>query len=299
MLYYRRKILLALLEVFGGQLTAKSLQKYLFLFTRKQEKKAFDFIPYKYGCFSFQANQDITTLKTYGYIDVINLEEGRFIQLKKRDNYVELLDLFDRQYVADVKNDFGSLSQNELIKYTYINYPFYAIKSSIAQNMLTHEEYEKVRQQIQSFSDSVLFTIGYEGLSLETYINKLIISDIKVLCDVRKNAFSQKYGFSKSQLEAACKGVGIMYEHIPKLGIESADRQNLMSQKDYDILFERYENSVLQNNSNEINQILELLEKNKRVALTCFEKNPLQCHRSRIAKKIMNFENKDYSFKNL
>jgi len=224
MLYYRRKILLALLEVFGGQLTAKSLQKYLFLFTRKQEKKAFDFIPYMYGCFSFQANQDITTLKTYGYIDVINSEEGRFIQLKKKDNYCALLDLFDRQYVADVKKDFGSLSQNELIKYTYINYPFYAIKSSIAQNMLTHEEYEKVRQQILSFSDSVLFTIGYEGLSLETYINKLIISDIKVLCDVRKNAFSQKYGFSKSQLEAACKGVGIMYEHLPKLG--NAYRRN-------------------------------------------------------------------------
>ena len=299
MLYYRRKILLALLEVFGGQLTAKSLQKYLFLFTRKQEKKAFDFIPYMYGCFSFQANQDITTLKTNGYIDVTNSDEGRLIQLKKKDNYCALLDLFDRQYVADVKKDFGSLSQNELIKYTYINYPFYAIKSSIAQNMLTHEEYEKVRQQILSFSDSVLFTIGYEGLSLETYINKLIISDIKVLCDVRKNAFSQKYGFSKSQLEAACKGVGIMYEHFPKLGIESAYRQNLMSQKDYDMLFERYEKSVLQSNSNEINQILELLKKNKRVALTCFEKNPLQCHRNRIAKKLMNYENKDYSLKNL
>ena len=37
MLYYRRKILLALLETFGGKLTAKSLQKYLFLFTRKQD----------------------------------------------------------------------------------------------------------------------------------------------------------------------------------------------------------------------------------------------------------------------
>lgn len=36
MLYYRRKILLALIEAFGGHLTAKQLQKYLFLFTRKQ-----------------------------------------------------------------------------------------------------------------------------------------------------------------------------------------------------------------------------------------------------------------------
>jgi len=297
MLYYRRKILLALLETFEGELTAKSLQKYLFLFTRKQEKKAFDFVPYKYGCFSFQANQDIATLKTYGYIDVKNTDDGRFIQLKGKDNFISSLELFDRQYLLDIKNDFGSMQQNELIKYTYVYYPFYAIKSSIAQSMLTQEEYAKVQQQIRTFSDSVLFTIGYEGLSLETYINKLIINGIKVLCDVRKNAFSQKYGFSKSQLEAACKGVDIMYIHFPDLGIDSIFRQNLMSQKDYDNLFEKYENSVLKNNANAINRIFELLKDNKRVALTCFEKNPQQCHRNRIAEKLMNFENKDYSFK--
>lgn len=68
MLYYRRKILLALLEVFEGQLTAKSLQKYLFLFTRSQSEKTFDFVPYRYGCFSFQANQDIATMAKYGFI---------------------------------------------------------------------------------------------------------------------------------------------------------------------------------------------------------------------------------------
>ena len=80
MLYYRRKILLALLEVFGGQLTAKSLQKFLFLFTRKQEIKAFDFVPYKYGCFSFQANQDIVTLSKYGYVEITTTETGRYIR---------------------------------------------------------------------------------------------------------------------------------------------------------------------------------------------------------------------------
>ena len=299
MLYYRRKILLALLETFGGQLTAKSLQKYLFLFTRKQEKKSFDFVPYKYGCFSFQANQDIATLKTYGYVDVTDSEDGRFIQLKENNNYPALLDLFDRQYIIDTKKEFGNLSQNELIKYTYIRYPFYAIKSSIAQDLLTPEEYAKVRQQTRTFSDPVLFSIGYEGLSLETYINKLIINDIKVLCDVRKNAFSQKYGFSKSQLETACKGVDIKYIHISDLGIESEYRQNLMSQKDYDILFEKYEKTVLQTNSNAINQIFKLLKENKRIALTCFEKNPQQCHRSRIAKKLMTLNDRDYTLNNL
>ena len=299
MLYYRRKILLALLEVFGGQLTAKSLQKYLFLITRNQEKKSFDFVPYKYGCFSFQANQDIATLKTYGYVDVTTSEDGRFVQLKENNNYSALLDLFDRQYIVDTKKEFGNLSQNELIKYTYIHYPFYAIKSSIAQDLLTPEEYAKVRQQVRTFSDPALFSIGYEGLSLEAYINKLIMNDIKVLCDVRKNAFSQKYGFSKSQLETACKGVDIKYIHIPDLGIESGYRQNLMSQKDYDILFEKYEKTVLQANSNAINRIFRLLKEDKRVALTCFEKNPLQCHRSRIAKKLMTLNDRDYTLNDL
>ena len=36
MLYYRRKILLALLEMLSGHLTAIQIQKYLFLLTRLQ-----------------------------------------------------------------------------------------------------------------------------------------------------------------------------------------------------------------------------------------------------------------------
>lgn len=137
MLYYRRKILLALLEVFGGQLTAKSLQKFLFLFTRKQEIKAFDFVPYKYGCFSFQANQDIVTLSKYGYVEITTTETGRYIRLKEKNNYSAELDLFDRQSLASVKTEFGGLSQTDLIRYTYTHYPFYATKSSIAAQILT------------------------------------------------------------------------------------------------------------------------------------------------------------------
>jgi uncharacterized protein (DUF488 family) len=299
MLYYRRKVLLALLEIFDGQLTAKSLQKYLFLFTRKQAIKSFDFIPYKYGCFSFQANQDITTLKTYGYLDITDTSNGRFIRLTKKDNYCADLNLFDRQLLSDTKTEYADLSQDELIRYTYIHYPFYAINSSIAKDLLTIEEYEKVGQQRHVYTESVLFTIGYEGISLEKYINKLIINNVSVLCDVRKNAFSYKYGFSKKQLETACTGVGIKYIHIPALGIESEDRKDLRSQKDYDILFNTYETTVLKSNDGTIKLIDNLLKSNKRVALTCFEKNPMQCHRSRVAKQLMNIENKDYTLTHL
>ncbi|GAB6013273.1 DUF488 domain-containing protein, partial [Viscerimonas tarda] len=180
-----------------------------------------------------------------------------------------------------------------------INYPYYAIKSSIANKILTTEEYEKVKSQVREISEPVLFTIGYEGISLETYMNKLIINDIKVLCDVRKNAFSQKYGFSKSQLEKACNGVNIKYVHISDLGIESEFRQDLHSQKDYDILFNNYDKTVLKTNGSALKIIVDLLKKEKRVALTCFEKNPAQCHRSRVAKQLMTIRDRDYSLKNL
>ena len=144
MLYYRRKILLALLEVFGGNLTAKSIQKYLFLFTRKQEVKAFDFLPYRYGCFSFQANQDIVTLSKYGYLEIVEHENGRHIHLLKKGNYASMLELFDNQLLFDTKLTFGSMTQNELIRYTYVTYPFYAIRSSIAEKILSTDELDKV-----------------------------------------------------------------------------------------------------------------------------------------------------------
>jgi uncharacterized protein (DUF488 family) len=203
-MFYRRKIILALLEICDGTLSAVNFQKLLFLFTRKQEVKAFDFVPYRYGCFSFQANQDIATLKTYGYVSY----NDNGIKLEKKEDYFSQLNLFDRQYVSEIKEQFAGLSQTDLIKYTYIHYPYYATKSTIAKKILDADALQKVQQQTRNSSETMLFTIGYEEISLEKYINKLIINDIKILCDVRKNAFSQKYGFSKSQLRTACEGVG-------------------------------------------------------------------------------------------
>src|SRR5574344_1883109 len=295
MLYYRRKILLALLEVFEGQLTAKSLQKYLFLFTRAQSVKSFDFVPFRYGCFSFQADQDLATMAKYGYLEISEEKSGRFIRLKQSRQYLSILDIFDRQALLDVKSTFGMLDQNDLIRYTYLNYPYFAINSSIVGNLLSENELLKVEKQKRSFNEQMLFSIGYEGISLETYVNKLIINDVRVLCDVRKNAYSQKFGFSKSQLQKACLGVGIQYVHIPQLGIESDKRQDLRSQQDYDLLFDEYERTTLKTNRESLLYIRNIIDSDKRVALTCFEKDPEQCHRSRVAKALMSLSDINYT----
>lgn len=296
MLYYRRKILLALLELFGGRLSAIQLQKYLFLFSHEQMNKAFSFIPYKYGCFSFQANQDMTTLGTYGYV---REDEKEYVLLSASGNYLAQLDLFDQQAMRFVYDNFSQMTQDELVTYIYVNYPFYAINSTIAERLLTPAQMEKVHAQRRRKQGRQLYTIGYEGVTLEDYIKRLLLEDVHVLCDVRKNAYSQKYGFNKSQLEKACEGVGIKYVHVPDLGIESDKRQDLRSQRDYDILFAEYDRTIIPQNQQTLRYVYNLIMTEERIALTCFEKDPRQCHRSRVAKALMDMADGQYTLSNI
>src|SRR5690606_11845444 len=166
-----------------------------------------------------------------------------------------------------------------LITYTYKKFPYLAINSKVAGKYLNETELQIVQAERPSSSIQALFTIGYEGLSLEEYINKLIAADVKVLCDVRKNSFSMKYGFNKSQLETACEGVGIQFLHIPEVGIVPDKRKGLHSQGDYDLLFEDYKKTVLTHTLSQQQYILDLIKVNQRVAITCFEANICQCHR--------------------
>jgi len=291
-MYYRRKILLSLIQVFEGELEKIQLQKLLFLYTRFQkERKTYDFVPYKYGCFSFQANSDLSTLKKYGIVS----ETSKSWKKEDEVSYLSELTKEDKKIISDFRIIYANKSSDDLIKLTYKRYPYFAINSTIAKDYLDEIEFENLNNY-RSFEDEiVLFTIGYEGISLESYLNKLIKNNIKVLCDVRKNALSMKYGFSKTQLKNACNGVGIEYVHIPEVGIDSDQRQELKSQSDYDVLFEKYkENNLIKTVPNQV-EILDLLKQNKRIALTCFEADICQCHRKHLSEAITNL--KDFKYK--
>ena len=276
-----------------------SLQKALFLFTREQEKssRVYSFVPYKYGCFSFNANHDLAVLEKMGFLELDKKE----VRLIVSSGFVSELDLFDSSAIQRVYEKFKDFSDNDFIDYTYLMFPYYAINSEIAQKHLNDEQMEIVRHKDhrKTFTNHTLFTIGYEGLSLEEYLNKLLIHGVRTLCDVRKNAYSQKYGFSKVQLQSACEGVGIKYIHIPELGIESDQRQALFSQVDYDLLFDNYRKTVLARSDCYLERIIGLVNEDERVALTCFEKNVNQCHRTQIARKIMSKPGVAFDFKEL
>jgi len=295
MMYYRRKLLLALVQTFGGQLGKTDLQKLLLMLTKLQKKPSFEFVPHRFGCYSYQSTWDLQALKTYGIIS----ESEKGWTICNDENYKNLLTDDDKSHVNHIARVYKNYETDQLIKTTYIQFPYYAIRSEWASNLLNDAELERVQQLIPSKQDVTLFTIGYEGITIEAYFNKLIRNNVKVLCDVRRNALSQKFGFSKNVLSKVCDSLGIKYIHVPSLGISSDKRQNLKTQKDYDILFAEYESQYLINQTDSLYQILSLLNEHKRIALTCFEASYCQCHRSKVAKGITELPEWKYELKHL
>jgi uncharacterized protein (DUF488 family) len=294
-MFYRRKLILAIIQSFGGQLEKIKLQKLLFLFSEKQIKQEYDFVPYKYGCYSFSASADIKTMIAKG---LLKESEASYLKEDKAD-FIKTLKESDRKVLLYIKNLFGSMDSSALIKHTYINYPYYAINSIVAKNVLSNDQFDKVVSTRSQEVDIVLFTIGYEGISLEEYLNRLVKNNVRLLVDVRRNPLSMKFGFSKSLLIKYCNSLGIKYIHIPEVGIQSDMRQELHTQADYDKLFEHYKREELSKTLECQQKILSLLIENKRIALTCFEKDIFQCHRKHLAESICALPEFNYKLKHI
>ena len=88
----------------------------------------------------------------------------------------------------------------------------------------------------------------------------------------------------------------IKYIHIPELGISSKQRKAI---KDKKILFQDFRTNLTSNGSYYLNKIIELAITYKRIALTCFEANPEECHRSIVAKIIYDELPQAYKLENL
>lgn len=294
-MFYRRKLILALLELFGGELEKIRLQKLLFLFSQKQVKPEYEFIPYKYGCYSYSANADLTTMVTKNQLSETN---SSFIKVEKIP-CLRLLKPEDQTKLKGIVSLYGKMNSDALMKHTYKNFPYWAINSVKAESILSADEFEAVQSQKNKSKNIVLFTIGYEGSSLEGYLNRLLKNGVKVLIDVRNNPLSMKYGFSKTLLKRYCESIGITYMHFPEVGIQSDKRQELNTQADYDMLFKQYRNDNLSKTKDSQSNILNILMTHKKIALTCFEADVCQCHRKHLAEAIVELPDFNYELKHI
>ena len=140
--------------------------------------------------------------------------------------------------VARFCRERGKLRGNALIAEQYRMFPYYATRSEIVDKILRDSESRRrVIEARPKKTRAGLVTIGYQDRILEAYLNLLLKNSVTLLCDVRRNPLSRKYGFSKKTLSKACEGVGLRYEHLPELGIASEERRDLKTQADYDALF--------------------------------------------------------------
>lgn len=130
-----------------------------------------------------------------------------------------------------------------------------------------------------------IVTVGYEGLSIDQFLMKLISHKIATIVDVRKNAFSRKYGFS-GNLKGILRKFGIEYVHFPELGIPSNLRRNLDSFTDYENLFCEYEKTLESELNVKIIKKIYVMGLSQKIALMCFESDIMYCHRGVIGKKL-------------
>ena len=231
--YKRQKALLALLDIFDGKLSKIELQKYMFLYVQEFSSEThYAFVPYHYGSFSYEMYKDLHTLERNGLLSV---GEKQIEATAK--GYFEDISQQEQKSLWKFFMQYKNLKGDGLIGHLYNQYTYYAINSKISDRFVSKEYLDKYKPYS---SIHALYTIGYEGKKFEEYLNQLIKNDIKVLVDVRKNAHSMKYGFSKNTLRNAIENLGLKYIHIPNLGIESENRQILKTKADYDALFDKY-----------------------------------------------------------
>jgi uncharacterized protein (DUF488 family) len=279
---YRRKVLLALIDIFGGAIDKIFLQKMLFLLSQRQEKPVYEFIPYNYGGYSFTAQWDINGLCARALLQ----EDEYTITLIEKQNSLNSLHPRDTWIIREILRKYRKKQRNELLRELYEQYPYYATRSKILEEVLDKEAQKRVEQYRYVEYRTVLFTIGYEGRSLENYLNALIRNGIRVLVDVRNNPVSRKPGFSKHQLERICRNVDIEYRHFPDVGIAPELRKGLKTQDDYNELFAAYRREVLPATVSTQQEILNILQRYNRIALTCFESESQRCHRHHLAEAI-------------
>ena len=263
MITKKERAVLILLNNFN-KVSKMKLVKIMFLMSEKSN--FYKFVPYNYGPFSFELYHDLAHLEREGYISMDN----KSVSLINKD--IPPLDNKFKVIVNRYARLFSYFDDSQMIKHTYSKYPEYTIFSQIGKRMA----YER--------DSKGLVTIGYEGKSIDAFLYELILNKVNLLLDVRKNAYSMKFGFHRSKLMNYSEKLGIEYLHMPELGIPSEFRQELNSYEDYQALFANYENVL-----DEKGDILDKIKgsaKEKKIALMCFEKDVRYCHRGVIANRL-------------
>lgn len=130
-----------------------------------------------------------------------------------------------------------------------------------------------------------LYTIGYEGSSIDDFIDTLIDVDITHLVDVRDIPVSRKPGFSKTSLSERLANSGIAYTHLRALG-DPPEGRAAMRTGNRDKFLQVFNGRLATSEARAALGELLSIAREASVVLLCFERNPADCHRTIVAKQL-------------
>ncbi|WPP00557.1 DUF488 domain-containing protein [Pseudomonas sp. HR96] len=126
-----------------------------------------------------------------------------------------------------------------------------------------------------------IYTAGYEGLSIETFIARLKQAGIDKVLDVREYPLSRKPGFSKKAFAACLAESGITYEHCPPLGCPKPIRNQYKIDGNWSLYAQNFRAYI--RTQPELLLSLTTEAAKQRICMVCYEADARFCHRSLIA----------------
>lgn len=140
------------------------------------------------------------------------------------------------------------------------------------------------RPSSETRSSRILFTAGYERMSLPNLIEVIGVNQITHLIDIRANPFSRRREFCKASLDKTCSANGLEYLHFPELGIPARIRKSYLPGRRVELL-SLYRTVLLPNAEKAVLSLL-AIAKTYNLLLLCYEMNPRDCHRWVLAQSI-------------
>ena len=132
---------------------------------------------------------------------------------------------------------------------------------------------------------TTIFTIGYEGATVDGFIATLQKAGVERLIDVRALPLSRRPGFSKSPLAAAAKEVGIDYVHLKDLGTPKRGR-DAAKKGDVGTLRAVYDDQLALPEAQVAAARMLELAADRDSALLCYERDPCHCHRTLLLEAV-------------
>jgi uncharacterized protein (DUF488 family) len=132
----------------------------------------------------------------------------------------------------------------------------------------------------------LLFTIGYEGRTLQEFLDALTSAGARLLIDVRAIAASRRPGFSKTALAGALREVGIDYLHLRPLGTPKEGRDAARKGRTHEMR-RIYDGQLATPEAQFALLQAEAAALEQPSALLCFEREASCCHRAMVAERLV------------